>query len=458
MHSDVGSLRKLFIATAAALLLAAQCADASLTLSSDSDPATTVFGPMAVGSSESRTFTMKNGGSADAIFDPITLTPAPGSTAGAFALTGGTCVGVRRLAANGSCTLTLTYAPKATGTESVLLNVPFNWENSGVTGRALVRSFKGTAYDAVLLTDTSGNPLPIGAYGTRLIETSTGYRFILINHTLTDVVVETVSNEALGLRAPFSLSGGTCATGTRLSSNGGSCTVDVSFSPTEPGPYSQVFNMHYTRTNDGVTSPTFEIQLTGFALPFVNISDGPRFDYGPLSIGSTARKTFIVTNFLQEEVQLGTLSSAALGLSGPFSFAGGTCTAGVIRGSLPWPGPGTCTLIVAFAPTTLTSAVERFELPFRRAASGATGLVSRDIAGSGVVRDPVRPSAWADSTKRARCWRVATCAAGARARMAGSGTKAARTLGTMSSRRLRVTSASVKVPWISAWVAPRARS
>ncbi|HMJ11500.1 MAG TPA: hypothetical protein VK524_08825, partial [Polyangiaceae bacterium] len=113
-------------------------------------------------------------------------------------------------------------------------------------------------------------------------------------------------------------------------------------------------------------------------------ADNP-FPFGALSIGSVATKQFWVQNRLPEAVLLTDVTGAALGLSAPFAFTGGSC----LTDSLLPPGSGQCSLEVRFAPTELASVSQRIDVKYRRQERGATAVASLPIAGAGAAPDPL---------------------------------------------------------------------
>src|SRR5690606_8454805 len=72
----------------------------------------------------------------------------------------------------------------------------------------------------------------------------------------------------VGLAAPYSLTGGTCASGATLS-EGDSCTLEVKFEPSAAGAANATLSVSY---NDGSSSQsaTRAITGTGAAAPFSN--------------------------------------------------------------------------------------------------------------------------------------------------------------------------------------------
>ncbi|HMJ13733.1 MAG TPA: choice-of-anchor D domain-containing protein, partial [Polyangiaceae bacterium] len=343
---------KALIAVAAAVLLAARCADAQLTFLALEQP----FAAVAIGSSQSRTFTLRNSGGADAILTEISVATGAGDNP-FFSVTGGSCVPGGKIASSGgTCTVIVTHAPLARGETYANLRVLYNWGDSGVSDREIMSApFWASAWDGVLLSREPGQFLPEGRYGTQAIGTSGTLEFTLDNLTLSDVIVGPFRDEALGLAAPFALSGGTCATGVRLPPNG-ACTFGVSFSPTEQRYYESSFVMTYTPQNTGIPGQTLRINVFGTGVPPVGMSGAPLFDYGALSLGSVVRKVFTITNWQNEEMRFGPLSSEALAVSAPFAYVGGSCASGVL------PAGGRCTLEISFSPARIAPVSDTLEL------------------------------------------------------------------------------------------------
>jgi hypothetical protein len=136
------------------------------------------------------------------------------------------------------------------------------------------------------------------------------------------------------------------------------------------------------------------------------MTGGPAFAYRALSLGSSALKTFVITNWRDEAVTLNPMTSEGLGLAPPFRLAQSSCPEGVIAAK-----GGQCTLQVAFSPSRLGAAVDRLEVRYRVTSGAAEGMLAIDLSGLGVAPDPVegvaagtRHSCARLSSGAVRCW------------------------------------------------------
>ncbi|HMJ15277.1 MAG TPA: choice-of-anchor D domain-containing protein, partial [Polyangiaceae bacterium] len=400
---------KLLIAMAAALLLAAQCADARLSFQSIE----TEIGYVAVGSTHFRTLTLQNSGRVEATLTGFSVRRSePGVNP--YSVTGGTCLTTRRVAANGgTCTVVVAYTSTLPQITSATLEVLYNWADSGVEVRAAYwQGFWASATEGVLLSAGTGRFIFEAEYLWQVVGTSSAFVFSLNNYMLSDVILGSVTTEGVGLAPPFSVSGGTCATGTRLATQA-SCTIQISFTPSEVRRYEASFAIPYTSQNSGASGYSQRIRAAGSGVPPLAISDiptapSPGFDFGALSIGSRVKKILTVVNWQGESVSLGTVSSAALGVSAPFAYAGGSCVSGgVLTG-----GGGSCTLEVVFTPSSLAPVSNRLQLGYRSLASGTESSATELLTAAGAVRDPVKAlsdaSLWSTcallESGNLRCW------------------------------------------------------
>jgi len=90
-----------------------------------------------------------------------------------------------------------------------------------------------------------------------------------------------------------------------------------------------------------------ELQLTGTV------------DFGERIYGSVTQNTLTVTNIGGDSATLGTVSTAGLGLGGPFSLNGGTCSTGATLAPA-----ATCTLEVRFVPYPESNNSDTLELSY----------------------------------------------------------------------------------------------
>ncbi|HMJ11000.1 MAG TPA: choice-of-anchor D domain-containing protein [Polyangiaceae bacterium] len=396
---------RIALVAGASFLLAAQCSDASLTVS----PGDAIFEPTIVGETSSRTFTVTNSGAADAILGPITEQGLQLDEP--FLVSGGTCVtgGVVR-AGGGTCTLVLDFSPTAGGSESYF-RVRYNWEGSGVDVRVATGHVSGSVPG---LSSTSG------AFGNVALGETETKTLTVINANGIAAQIESVTFETriVGPDQPFPvrITGGTCAPGSTIASRGGTCTVQLAFTPLQTlSQYGYVVITYrwpgaarsdrFAAIVDGVGVVGFELTADRPHAFSPDVVTEPGFEFGALSVGSASIKQFWITNRQQQDVLLHDLTTLGLGLTAPFELIGGSCLTAplVSRG-------GQCSLHVRFSPTELAPVADSIAVRYEH--SGMRGVLSRGIAGSGATPDPVQhiSAAGGDHTcallesGNVRCW------------------------------------------------------
>jgi alpha-tubulin suppressor-like RCC1 family protein len=311
---------------------------ATLTIS---DGATYDFGFIPANSTSDKTFTVTKGGSLNATSVSTSGLSAPYTyKGGAFPGTGGTCT----TTISATCTIVVTYAPTALGTYSQTLSLDFN---DGSTTTSSTRAMTGTSGAVALLTISNQ---PTYSYGTRVNASSTDATFTVTKSG--DVSATAVAPVALS--APFAFKGGTYpGTGGNCGATVAvTCTVVVTYNPTITGSYSQTLTLNY---NNGAATASTSTTLTGLSGPvaLLTISDGATYNFGTVTAGIQATKTFTVTN--SGGVGSTAMAGAALTtdysyLGGTYPGTGGTCSTtlnGTVAG-----GTMTCTIVVAITPTT----------------------------------------------------------------------------------------------------------
>ena len=138
--------------------------------------------------------------------------------------------------------------------------------------------------------------------------------------------------------------GGTCPTNNEILGLS-SCTVQVTYTPTNLGLLAQTMTFNYF---DGVVAQaaTRDIQGTGVLPAVLEVSDAPIYSFGSLIVGQVGTHVFTINN-------TGGLPATAVfvgGLAAPYSFTGGsfpgvggTCGTTIIAG-------GSCTVSIDFTP------------------------------------------------------------------------------------------------------------
>ena len=236
---------------------------------------------------------------------------------GSYPGAGGTCSDT--LDSGDVCTVIINYAPENTDSHLATLKISYkdalkthqlNYELSADSHPILSFEY-GTVYD----------------FNNKFLGTSTDLKVKITN--VGRVVAEniTVNN----LAAPFSMKGGSYPgvggnCGTRLVP-GEACQLLVNYSPTTNGEHLQNITLNYLNTGRPETN-TLKLLAWGFAQAVLTVSDASGHDFGTVATEHPHTKTFIVTHS-GGDVEASALN--AIGLSGPFSFPGGT-----------FPGGGSC--------------------------------------------------------------------------------------------------------------------
>jgi hypothetical protein len=355
--------------TASVALAGSAAAPALLSIS---DGPTFDYGPRATGSSVGHQFTVMNTGGVAATMIVPTGPGTPFGYKGAVAFPGsnGNCGAM--LAAGGSCTFTVIFAPSATGMASSSVQLAYN---DGATGRSASVGLAGTGAGAAVLSISDGSTYDFQTHATG---STTTHTFTVMNTG--GVGATSIAPGSLAL--PFSFAGvtgypgtgGTCAGSLAA---GGMCTIVVAFTPTNAGTSPTTLSLSY---DDGAApqSATRAIQGTGAAPAQLTISDGPTFNFGIDANGSTHNHTFTVTN--GGSVDATSISGSFI--SAPFAYAGtlypgtnGTCGTSLAPGAM-------CTIVVSFAPTVSGLGSAALTLTYNDGAvAGRSASVS--LSGSG---------------------------------------------------------------------------
>jgi sugar lactone lactonase YvrE len=255
--------------------------------------------------SSARTVTLKNKGTGP-------LQVATVTAASPFSQTN-TCAAA--IAPGGSCTISVSFAPVATGSFSGTLTI---------TGDAGIQTVSLTGNGSAQVTISSGSlsfgSLPAGNTGTAKTV------------TLANRGSHPLSFSTIGIGGPFSIAGNTC--GTSIAA-GASCSVGVTFTPAAIGAAAGAL----TFTDSALNSPqTVTLGGTGSAPVTLSAST---FNFGKVTVGVTSwAKTVKLTN-----QKSSALAFSAIGTSGPFAIAGNTCGTSIAAGA-------SCAVDVTFTPAS----------------------------------------------------------------------------------------------------------
>jgi len=173
-----------------------------------------------------------------------------------------------------------------------------------------------------------------------------------------------ISGLSVSTTGDFARSGGTCGTAV---ATGTSCTIGVVFTPTATGTRTGTLSLTHNNTLSAIT-----IALTGTATGGATSAPVASISPTSLAFGSTAiGNTSATQNLNIANSGNATLSLSSIGYSSAdFITAGGTC---VVPGSV---APGaSCTVAVAFRPTSGSTGARSATLSIAHNAAGSPGSV-----------------------------------------------------------------------------------
>jgi len=295
-------------------------------------------------------------------------------TGGTYPGTGGDCGAT--LAAGATCSVDVSFEPAATGTFTDTALVSFN---DGASAQNSGQALTGEGANPANLTISETNPYD---YGDVAITASLNHIFTVTNSggVAATTMVET------GIGAPYTFTGGTYpgdsgTCGSTLSS-GGTCTLDISFTPTATGVQPDLIELDYYNGAIAQTASR-QIQGRGVAPANLTITESDPYNYTTVPTGSSNLHSFTITN-------TGGIVATAMGGSGlaaPYSFAGGT-----------YPGAGgdcgvtlgvgaNCDIVVEYAPVATSAPThdDTIQIDYNNGVTAAN--VTRDVTGTAVPRD-----------------------------------------------------------------------
>lgn len=326
------------------------------------------FGTRATGSSTDVSLSITNSGGVTASsLAGLALTAPFSFKGGSYPGTGGSCA--TTLSTSATCSVVVTYAPTATGTQSSTVQVSYF---DGAATSTATRPVQGTGAAPALLGISDGATYDFGT----LASGGTAEKSFTVTNS-GGVVASAMSGG--GLSAPFGFkggtypgTGGTCAATLGASA---SCTMVLVYRPTAVGPASGSISLTYT---DGVGAQAAARALAGTAVApaTLSISDGTTYNFGTLATGATAEHTFTITN----GGAVAATSISGAGVVAPFAYKGGSYpgTGGTCGSSLA--ASASCTILVSYSPTAVGNQTSSIEISFHDGA--AVQVSNRGLQGT----------------------------------------------------------------------------
>ena len=337
-----------------------------------------VFALATLGTHEAGTpIAIYNGGEQTLTISDIEIS---GPNSGDFSAQTGACIG-EPIAPGPSvqCSLDLTFSPSVGGPESAYLTVT---DNAPGSPQLLELSGIGGAAHAQITP-------PNVAFGNEPLNIANVFQTVTIENTGTEALVITSIGKPSS--SAFSLGGGSCVLGAGGESiaAGGSCTLDVYFSPPTTGPFQDQIEISDDSDDQSSAQQTIALSGTGTAAaPVVEFSPvNMALAFGTLPVGTTSQpQTVTLTN-----QGSAALSVTSIGIEGAnavdFTIASATCpTSGgtVTVGA-------TCTVTVQFAPQS-AGAAKSATLNFADNAAGSPQTVTLTGASNNPAALQVSPT------------------------------------------------------------------
>lgn len=250
-----------------------------------------------------------------------------GPNAGDFSITGGSCTST--LLKTSTCTLTVTYAPTATGTESATMTVTDSPD----------------AFGPYTVSFGSSPPIPESLSAPRLVfgntyqTASKTLSITVTNHAASGPITLTGTSIGGGNSGDFAVTGGGNCTGTLAASS--SCTYAVTFTPSTETLESGTLSIAVAEDPNGGPPA---VALSGTGTTPLKVVPATGIAFGTIVGGrSSVNKTVTVYNYGAATVSL---SESITGTNeGDFAVTGETC------GSTLAGGISHCTYTLKFTPS-----------------------------------------------------------------------------------------------------------
>jgi hypothetical protein len=289
-----------------------------------STPGTHNYGDVLIMTNTSRTFVITNQGGADL---QVTASSLAGGQTGEFAITSGGAPFT--LAAGATRNVDVRFAPTTAGAKATTLRLTSNDPDENPFDVAL--SGMGTTAPELDVVPTSHNygVIWVGANGSRT--------FAIRNIGSADLQI--TATTLVGTHAAefgITLGGGAFTVAPGATHN-----LDVRFAPTSSGPKTATLRL----TSNDQDEATFDVALngTGIMPPDIDATPSPH-NYGDVLVGTTATRTFVITNLGGVDLQV-TGTSLVDGDVGQFAITLG-------GGSFTLAAGATRNLDIRFAPTS----------------------------------------------------------------------------------------------------------
>ncbi len=284
------------------------------------------------------------------------------TTSGDFVRTGGTCAS--GVATGTSCTITVAFAPTASGARSGTLSIAHSGVATPVT-IALSGSATGGAAPVVSLA-------PASLVYAQALGGSSAAQTATVSNTGTAALTLSAISVGGAQASEFGIVGGTCAAGSSVAA-GSSCTVRVAFTPAATGTRTAALNFAH---NASGSPSAVALSGTGTAAAQPVISaNAASLGFGTVVVGTlSATKQATVKNTGAAPLTLGSFTTGGIA---PLDFKrSGSC-----KPALSLAPNTTCTVRYAFQPTATGTRRARLTI----ASDASNGNLVLALAGTGAA-------------------------------------------------------------------------
>ena len=289
------------------------------------NPSAVAFGTQTIGApAATQTVTLANTGNV-----ALTLNGIAVSGASTVTIANKTCG--TTLAVGANCTVTLAFAPTASGTAAATLAVTSN-------AAPLQVSISGTGTTAPAAKPALSEAGPVAFADTQVGKSAATHTITLSNGGTAALKVASLVLD--GAQASDFVLGGTCATNVSVAASA-SCTIDVGFKPTAAGQRAATLVL----MTDAGNQFTVALSGTGVAVPVPMLTVNPQsFDFGAADVnGTSPTHRFTLAN---TGANAATVTAATF--TGPYALQADTGACAAVPFTLQ-PG-ASCDVVVRFTP------------------------------------------------------------------------------------------------------------
>lgn len=323
-------------------------------------PASMSFGSVAVGSRGSaQTATVSNPGSQAVTLGTISVGNAQ------FVISGGTCASGASLAAGGSCSLLVNFAPTSAGAASSTLSIP-----TSASATALAIALSGTATAALPVAQLSPASLSL----SQVVGTAAPAQLLTLANSGNAPLLITSLGLSGAAASDYAFGPATSCTNGGSVAAGSSCTISLVFTPAATGTRAATLSIIH---NDSLHTPsTASLNGTGTAAPRGQLSVNQLALSFPAQAqgSSSAAQSVTVSNSGSATLTLATL---AIGGSHAADFTldsgSNACTVGLALAA-----GANCTARVVFTPS-VASGLRTASLSL---AAGSAGSATVSLSGT----------------------------------------------------------------------------